>query len=291
MNKLLTIIIPSYRSGKLILSHIKNLSNKYKIIIIENSYDLNLKKKINDKYPNVSVYLKKNIGYGRAVNFASKKVKTKYFFVMNPDVVLFKNTIKNLILAANKFKEFGALGPIYENEKKKYKYKFNEVNKIVSAAMLINTKMFIEMNGYDEKFFLYYEDDDFFLKCQSLNLKLFLLSNSIVKHKKIKIIKKTLNLHSTTFLNYQERDSTYVVGGWHGQWSKFYFLKKHNGFFYAFLKCLPSNLLNFLQIIPYVLYNPIKAKYKYFKIEGFLCSLFGMPSFKRSIFDIKKFNI
>ena len=72
MNKLLTIIIPSYRSEKLILSHIKNLSNKYKIIIVENSYDLNIKK-INDKYPNVSVYLKKNIDYGRAVNFASKK--------------------------------------------------------------------------------------------------------------------------------------------------------------------------------------------------------------------------
>ena len=44
MNKLLTIIIPSYRSGKLILSHVKKLSNKYKMIIVENSYDLNLKK-------------------------------------------------------------------------------------------------------------------------------------------------------------------------------------------------------------------------------------------------------
>ena len=290
MNKLLTIIIPSYRSGKLILSHVKKLSNKYKMIIVENSYDLNLKKKIKEKYPNVSVYLKKNIGYGKAVNFASRKVKTKYFFVMNPDVSIFQNTIKNLLLAAIKCKNFGAIGPIYENEKKNYKYKFNLVDKIVSAAMLIDTKSFIKINGYDENFFLYYEDDDFFLKCRSLNLKLFLISTSIVRHKKIKIIKKTLNLHSTSFSNFKERDSTYVVGGWHGQWSKFYFLKKHNGFFYAFFKCLPNNLLNILQIIPYIFYDPIKAKYKYFKIEGFVCSLLGMPSFKRSMFDNKKFN-
>ena len=39
MNKLLTIVIPSYRSKKLILSHLKNLSKRFKIIIIENSYD------------------------------------------------------------------------------------------------------------------------------------------------------------------------------------------------------------------------------------------------------------
>ena len=80
MNNLITIVIPSYRSKNFILNHIKNLSGKYKIIIIENSYDKTLKKIIKKKYQNVDIYLKKNIGYGRAVNFASKKVKTKYFF-------------------------------------------------------------------------------------------------------------------------------------------------------------------------------------------------------------------
>ena len=60
MNKLLTIIIPSYRSKKLILFHLKKLSKNFKIIIIENSYDKSLKEIINKKYKNVEVYLKKN---------------------------------------------------------------------------------------------------------------------------------------------------------------------------------------------------------------------------------------
>ena len=94
MNKSLTIIIPSYRSKKLILSHIKNLSKNFRIIIVENSYDKILKKIINNKYKNVKIYLKKNIGYGRAVNFAAKKVKTKYFFVINPDTVIYDRTLK-----------------------------------------------------------------------------------------------------------------------------------------------------------------------------------------------------
>ena len=121
MNNLITIVIPSYRSKNFILNHIKNLSGKYKIIIIENSYDKTLKKIIKKKYQNVDIYLKKNIGYGRAVNFASKKVKTKYFFVMNPDIKLYSNTLNILIKEASKIKRFGASGPIYDYQKYKYK--------------------------------------------------------------------------------------------------------------------------------------------------------------------------
>ena len=46
---------------------------------------------------------------------------------MNKFIWFFQNSIKNLLLAAIKCKKFGAIGPIYENEKKNYKNKFNEV--------------------------------------------------------------------------------------------------------------------------------------------------------------------
>ena len=50
MNKFVTIIIPSYRSKKLILAHIKKFSKNYKIIIIENSYDRDFKNMVENKY-------------------------------------------------------------------------------------------------------------------------------------------------------------------------------------------------------------------------------------------------
>ena len=53
MDRNLTIILPSYRSKKLILSHLKCLSKNYKIIVIENSYDISLEKIIKNKYKNV----------------------------------------------------------------------------------------------------------------------------------------------------------------------------------------------------------------------------------------------
>ena len=285
MNNLVTLVIPSYRSKNLILNHIKNFYKKYKIIIIENSHDTKLKQLIKKDFPKVSVYLKKNIGYGKAVNLAAKKVKTKYFFVINPDAIIYKKTLKNLIIAANKIQKFGAIGPIYKNFNKKNKKKIIQVNKLVSAAMLLNKNIFLKLKGYDNNFFLYYEDDDLFLKCISNNLKLFLVTNSLIKHKKTKTVKKTLNLHSTTFSNFKERNSTFLVGGWHGQWSKFYFFKKNYGYITALRKCLPNNLINLIQILIFIIFDPAKAKYKYFKLEGFLCSLFGLPAFKRSLYD------
>ena len=125
MNRFTTIIIPSYRSKKLILTHIKRFSKNFKIIIVENSNDEAFKIFVESKYKNVDIYLKKNIGYGRAVNFASQKVKTKYFFVMNPDTKIYKNTLNNLINAAKKIDKFGAIGPIYVTQKKKILCKFH----------------------------------------------------------------------------------------------------------------------------------------------------------------------
>ena len=288
MNKSLTIIIPSYRSKKLVIPHILKFYKKFKIIIIENSNDESLKKIIAKKYKNVDIYLKNNLGFGRAVNFASKKVKTKFFFIINPDTKIYQNTLKNLLNAAKKIDKFGAIGPVYVNQKSKYKKNtIIETKKIIAAAMLVETKIFKSIEGFDKNYFLYYEDDDYFEKCNSLNLKLYHITNSFITHNKMKKMKKTLNLHSTSFSNIEEKNSTYIIGGWHGQWSKFYYFKKYNGLISALLICLPNVLINIIQLIPYIFYNPVKAKYKYFKIEGFFCSLLGLPSFKRSKFDKK----
>ena len=126
MEKLISIVLPSYKSDKLVISHLQKISKKIKIIVIENSKDKKLKKFIEKNYKNTNVYLQNNIGYGRAINLGAKYVKTKYFFVMNPDTIIYKNTIKNLITAAEKIKRFGAISPDrienkYKNKKSKKK--------------------------------------------------------------------------------------------------------------------------------------------------------------------------
>ena len=205
---------------------------------------------------------------------------------MNPDTIIYTNTFKNLMNAAVNIKKFGVIGPIHKNYKKRYKNKlFIEQKKIEAPVMLFNTQIFNKIKGFDENIFLYYEDNDYFKKCIRLDQKLYLITSSYYDHSKPQKYNKSLNVKSSSFSNIKEKNSSYLVGGWHGQWSKFYYLKKYNGFINALIRCVPSVILNLFQLMIYFLINPAKAKYKYFKIEGFICSLIGLPAFKRSKFD------
>ena len=285
MNKLLTIIIPSYRSKRLILPHLKRLSKKFKIIIIENSYDKSLEEIIKKNYLNVDIYLKKNLGFGRAVNFAAKKVDTKYFISMNPDANIYQHTLINLINAAKKIDKFGSISPIIIDKKTNKKEIIIETQKINGPIMLFKTKTFLKINGFDKNIFLYYEENDFFTKCNMLDLKLYLITNSYFNHPNSKKDNKSLSINSVKFSNLEEKNNTHCVAGWHGNWSKFYYLKKYNGYIKAFIMCLPHILLNTIQMLFCLFFNFNKAKYKYYKIEGFVCAALGMPSFKRSKYD------
>ena len=61
-------------------------------------------------------------------------------------------------------------------------------------------------------------------------------------------------------------------------------------FYKALIKCTPHIILNIFQLFIYLFINQTKVKYRYYKIEGFLCSLIGMSSFKRSKFDLNHYN-
>ena len=280
MNKFLTVVIPSYKSRNKIISHISKLSKKLNIIVIENSEDINLKKKLSKKFKNTKVYLKKNIGYGRAINFAAKKINTKYFFVMNPDTTIYKQTLKNLVNAAEKIKLFGMISPEHMSKKRSNLTSDNTIEKstLTGGAMLFNTKIFKKIKGFDENIFLYYEDNDYFTKCNKLNLKLYLIKNSFHYHKK-------KDSSSATFRTIEEKYYAKLIAGWHGQWSKFYYIKKYHGFLYSLVKCLPNLIVNIIQFLINLIINYKKAKYIYFKIEGLLSSIIGLPSFKRSKYD------
>ncbi len=284
MSESITVVIPSYKSKKRIIKHIKNISKKIKIIIIENSADKNLKEILEKKNKNISVFLQKNIGYGRAINLASKFVKTKFFFVINPDTTIYKDTIKKLVLTANKVKNFGAMSPNLYNKKKNIKgLTYREEKNLNGGAMLFKTKIFKKLNGFDENIFLYYEDNDYFTKCRFKKVKLYTALSAFFFHKK-------RNSSSATFKNQNEKKYASLINAWHGQWSKFYYMKKYKGYLFALYKSLPRLILMIFQLILNFIINYNKSKFTYFKIEGLFCSIIGLKSFKRTKYD-KDFSI
>ena len=141
-----------------------------------------------------------NVGFGRAVNQASEFATGEYMMVLNPDTIIEENTISTLVEYLEKNNNVGIVGPkilnadgtlqlackrsfptikvalpkllgldrVFPNSRWAGKYnltyldpeKIHKVDAISGSCMLIRSKIFKEINGFDEKFFMFGEDLD-----------------------------------------------------------------------------------------------------------------------------------
>ena len=120
---------------------IKNIPDQCSKIVIENSNNNQLKNDLEKKFQNLECYvMKDNLGYGKANNFGIKKSKTKYVFIINPDVILNEKNF-NEILELLKNEKFTIAAPIEDISKIDFeKKKILEVEDVKGFAMIINTQ-------------------------------------------------------------------------------------------------------------------------------------------------------
>jgi glycosyltransferase involved in cell wall biosynthesis len=109
---MLTVVIISFHSSKLIEERIKEIENNIPIIIIENSRNFSLKEQIEKNHRNVKIIIpSENLGWGKAVNIGIKESKTQMVFIIQPDVKLIDNCINKLIECVKEFNDFTLLTP------------------------------------------------------------------------------------------------------------------------------------------------------------------------------------
>ena len=88
----LSIVIVSFKSSHLIEKHIEQIDKKNQIIIIENSLDFEVKKKLEKAHENVEVIIpEKNLGYGTAINVGIEKSINNFVFCMVADLNISKD--------------------------------------------------------------------------------------------------------------------------------------------------------------------------------------------------------
>ena len=182
----LTIVIVSFKSGDILHRCIKSIDKKYPIIIVENSQNIKLKEELEKKYLNVECILpEKNLGFGAGNNLGIKNSKTKYVLTLNPDTILYENTISKLLEQANIIEDFALLGPkvvsetenLFNNESK-----IKAVNYIKGFAIFFNKEKFINIGFFDENYFLYFEEIDLCKKVIKSNNKIYLINDALIKH-------------------------------------------------------------------------------------------------------------
>ena len=169
----ITFIIVTYKSESFIHECINTLPKESKKIIIENSGNISLQKELKRKYDNIEVILSNNVGMGAGNNIGLKSCKTNFAYVLNPDIKLKKDTLKNLINSLAKIKDFSLVSPINDNPKipnyKSFRVNQNDSNilsveSIDGFSMLFNLQKFKEKIFFDENFFLFLENDDLCLR-------------------------------------------------------------------------------------------------------------------------------
>ena len=285
----LSAVIVSYKSDQVIHECIKSISNKIKIIVVDNSNDKNFKENIEKKYSNVKCILSStNLGMGAGNNLGLRHVETDYAIILNPDVILKKDTIQQIINESSKINSFAILAPLsddlkypnYKIDKKDFKSANNnipfKVKSVDGFAMVLNLikinqiKKFKNHNYFDENFFMYLENDDL---CKRLNKKsenIFVIQKAKIKHLGAKAV------------NEKYAYEVELSRNWHWMWSKFYYNKKHFGFVIAVLKGLPNFVSSTLKYLLYRFINKNKKREIYLqRVLGFINAFMGKSSFYR----------
>ena len=271
MNEI-TIVIITYKSREIIYDFINKIPSIIKTIIIDNSQNYELKKNIEQRYKNISVYLKENNGVSSALNYAVEKIKTKYFLQISPDLEFnFENLNIFLDFAKKKKNNFAALGPRFLDVKQKSHKQINEnlklgkIDSIHGSCMFIDKDIFLKIGKFDENFFLYFEETEYCYRAKKKGYLSYQINDIKVTTKG-----RSVDLESESFSN---------ILIWHFIWSKFYFHKKKYGKLLSLIIFLPLLVRILFRIILYTITkNEISTtKYKT-RFDGLLKSIKGQKS-------------
>ncbi len=254
----LSVVIVTLKSEKIIHQCINSINQNIPIIVVEHSDNKNFKEELEQKYKNLKCILSKsNLGMGTGNNIGIKDANTEYVLILNPDVILEKNTIEELFLASKNLKEYTILAPLEKNFAN-YGMTNNKIlNKnlgdapfkvdFVDGFAMVIKKDFFKEKYFDENFFMYLENNDLCKRVISQGGSIYVVPRSRINHLAARTVDQKFEYEIELSRN------------WHWIWSKFYFSKKH----FSFLKALNESFPSFFSaIFKYVLYLFINNKIK-----------------------------
>ena len=277
----LSVVIVTLKSEKIIHQCINSINQNIPIIVVEHSDNKNFKEELEQKYKNLKCILSKsNLGMGTGNNIGIKDANTEYVLILNPDVILEKNTIEELFLASKHLKEYTILAPLEKNFAN-YGMTSNKIlNKnlrdapfkvdFVDGFAMVIKKNFFKEKYFDENFFMYLENNDLCKRVISQGGSIYVVPRSRINHLAARTVDQKFEYEIELSRN------------WHWIWSKFYFSKKHFGFFKAFYEGFPKYCTSLLKFLFYLLINNKKKRKIYFnRASGFYNAYLGKSSWYR----------
>lgn len=196
----------------------KNIN--FEIIVVDNNSPDRSIENIKSIFPEIKLILsKKNAGFGAGNNLGNKHAIGKYLFLLNSDTLLLDNAVYEFFTFMEKTPNAGVCGGnlltkelnpnmsfhrlrpsiilsfnefcfnlftriLYKNQLY-YSYSNQPINIngfITGADFFINKKIFDKLNGFDEDFFMYYEETELSYRIKKLGYKFHILPHVKIIH-------------------------------------------------------------------------------------------------------------
>ncbi len=272
----ISIVITTYKSEKKLYTCLNSLPESVRIIVVENSNNVNFKQKLNIKYPKIECILTgENKGYSVANNIGLSQVTSKYSLVLNPDTILEKNTLNNFLNTAKEYPNFWLIGPSeYQGTKfSTIDKKVFEVDNIKGFAIFLNMEKF-EKTFFDENYFLYFEEIDLCKRVKMNKGKIYLDKSLKIYHEGGSSVDEKYKVELEKNRN------------WHWMWSTFYFHKKYKGFFVSLIIIIPKLISSFIKTIFFqIIFNNLKKDIYLNRLSGISNAILGKKSWRRPKID------
>ena len=217
-----SIIIVNYNGKELLQKCLDSLLNvrydNFEIILVDNNSTDGTVEFITKNYPSlIIIKLDSNKGFAEPNNVAAKISKGKYLLFLNNDTVVTPNFISEMVKVMETDKKIAVcqslllkpdgsvdssgdfidhLGVVYNS-----KTKIDEIREVSSArgaSMLVRSDIFEKLDGFDQKFFITFEDVDLCWRSWILGYRVLIIPTSIVYHEggiTIKKIKSEIAFH------------------------------------------------------------------------------------------------
>lgn len=195
-------------------------SYNYEVIIVDNFSTDNSIQIIKDNFPSFQLICSQtNLGFGKANNLAFRVSKGSYLLFLNTDTLLSENTPQMLLKYLQSNPNIGAVSPkiIFEDGRyqlscgnlpnliieilDKFKYALDnyyhfmlskfydrqysterEVGWLTGACLMMRRDVFEQIGGFDENFFMYFEDKDICKRVKELGYKVVYYPQTTIIH-------------------------------------------------------------------------------------------------------------
>ncbi|MBI3766486.1 MAG: glycosyltransferase family 2 protein [Ignavibacteriales bacterium] len=217
----LSIIIVTHNSAEVIVECLRSIFTPeqthvpFEVIAIDNASRDETVVRIRAAFPNVVLLENKvNVGFGAAVNQGFARSRGKIVLFLNPDTVLQNNLLNDLVSFFETHPVAAIVGPKVVDQlglhhpscwktpslmtvacESFLPYRLSlaltttcpsqteEVPMVSGACLAVRREVFERLKGFDERFFLYYEDADFCLRARLLGYHIYFFPAATVIHR------------------------------------------------------------------------------------------------------------